>query len=751
MNELNFQGLATELLGQARNLLPVWLPGGRLIGREYSCSDLRGGNGDSFKVNVDTGRWADFAGTEKGGDLISLFAAIEGIGQGDAFKRLSDDTGYQMRHGGSPSTQREAPQPQIPEVIKPPEDEPAPDMFHPTHGDPSMAWTYCDSDGSALFYIARYDTDSGKQIVPWSWGIDGGWIMKGWPAPRPLYGLKELADNPTLPVLIVEGEKTADFARQIFNPYYVVVTWPNGSKAVNKADWSPLYGRSILIWPDADEPGMSAAEAIAEALKPHCKSIKIVNPCEDQPQAWDLADAVAEGWTWEYTKQWAKDHLLTEKAAAVEEPTPQVEPEPEEVKTVSPSRILEAPKEDDELASESTYALQDRYGIPQTKQGTVICNVDAILRLLDNYPNFKDIAWYDEFQRKIFTTWITGEQHEWGDTESVRLMVFLQREVGMTKVGKEMIEWAIWDYAQRHKTNELRDWLDSLTWDETPRVDDFFVTHLGAGASDYIRTASKNWWIGMIARAFRPGCQMDNMVILEGGQGTYKSTALGIVGGRWYTEAQEPPTSKDFYMTLHGKLIVEIAELDSFRRVEDTLIKRLLTCRADRFRPPYARHSQDFPRQCIFVGTTNEDMYLKDHTGARRFWPIKIGKIEIKKLRDDREQLFAEAVHRFKNEESWWEMPDELTKEQQENRREGDEWEKVIQAWLNMKALTEVATFTVGVECLNIEAGRLDLIAQRRICKVMKALGWSKHNYRRGDVRERTWRSPTFYYEEPPF
>lgn len=168
-----------------------------------------------------------------------------------------------------------------------------PDMKHFAHGSPSASWAYRNARGDILFYVARYDTSSGKEIVPWSvcqQGKKRQWRQKGHPTPRPLYNLHHLTDFPNKPVLIVEGEKCADAASAIL-PGYVVTTWPNGAPSVEKADWKPLEGRNIVIWPDNDTPGREAAGAIAEKLRGKAK-FRIVRVPEGRPEHWDIADAI---------------------------------------------------------------------------------------------------------------------------------------------------------------------------------------------------------------------------------------------------------------------------------------------------------------------------------------------------------------------------------------------------------------------------------------------------------------------------
>ena len=275
--DIDFAALARELLAHADELVPAWLPSGKRSGREWVCGDLAGEPGRSTSVNLDTGRWADFAGAGKGGDLISLYAAIHGIKQIEAARRL----------GGKPETARPNGHanlgPAAPAAEKAPSDADLPTMRGTT-----ARWVYTDRAGSPLLVVCRIDTPGGKSFCQFTWR-GGEWKAKGLDGPRPLYRLAELAARPTLPVLLVEGEKAADAAQAALGASHTVTTWPGGAKAWNRADFSPLTGRSVTIWPDADEPGLTAAQGIADLLLPIAASVAIV-PTADFPPRWDAAD-----------------------------------------------------------------------------------------------------------------------------------------------------------------------------------------------------------------------------------------------------------------------------------------------------------------------------------------------------------------------------------------------------------------------------------------------------------------------------
>jgi len=786
----DFSGLSRRLLSRAREFLPVWLPGGRMQGREYVCGSLRGGPGSSTSVNVDTGKWSDFADADvRGGDLISLYAAIHGVKQGEAAKTLADLINFRLRPEGSdtrPQKKKDRPQaipadiPSAPitetpvkdrAVIAPPPDAPQPSMTHPVHGAPIAHWTYRSADGGVLFYIARYDeADGSKQFVPWSWSkLSEKWIPKGWEEPRPLFGLDLLALRPSAPVIIVEGEKAAEAARRIAGKTYVVVTWPNGSNAPAKASWSVLGGRKILLWPDADrhvadtqakadrygvnlgdvipydkQPGPRAMNTVAACLHHICSEIKLINVGIDlnRKDGWDAADAETEGWTFSTLIDWARPRVSLWEPAKEESPTLNLT-----VQALQQNITVDAPKSADTLEeSPSLYAEWERLGIVLSSQGSPIANVDNALRVIERHEPFNGIIWYDEFHHKYLTKNTDGSIREWQDVDDLNMMGFMQRVLGLRRISDDMVRKAAIMYAHKHVQNEPRDWMSSLVWDGTSRLDTFFIHAFGAEDSEYIRAAARNFWLGMVARIFSPGCQVDNMVVLEGAQGAGKTRALRIIGGKWYTEANESVTDKDFFMALHGKMIIEIAELDSFNRAEVTRIKQVVTCTTDRYRAPYGRTSQDNPRMSVFVGTTNETAYLRDNTGGRRFWPISCSSIDHAYIQESRDQLFAEAVHLFNiwkksgdEKDGWWLMPAEATLSVQEQRRQDDEWETIITDYL--KDRVEIRLHDLASDCLKIDASKLDRFVQHRIASIMRSLGWDKHNLMRGGIQMKVWRN----------
>jgi hypothetical protein len=314
---IDFARVNAAAMSGLGGLLCRWLPGGRINGGEYVCGSLDGEAGRSLSVNLTTGVWRDFAGDSGGSDPVSLYAAVHGLKQGEAARRLAGELGVDPGGNGAvPRPQARAKPKPVDDwwpILPVPADAPAPDFNHCRHGQPVAHWTYRDGQGRVVGYVCRFEPEQGrKEIIPLSYGQgpDGrrAWRFKSFPAPRPLYGLDRLARaKPDAPVLLVEGEKTADAAARLL-PRAVCMTWPGGSKAVSKADFSSLKGRRVAIWPDADQPGRDAAKAVASRLKEAgTAEVSIIAPPDGVAEGWDLADAQAEGWTTEQVKALIKE------------------------------------------------------------------------------------------------------------------------------------------------------------------------------------------------------------------------------------------------------------------------------------------------------------------------------------------------------------------------------------------------------------------------------------------------------------
>lgn len=386
---------------------------------------------------------------------------------------------------------------------------------------------------------------------------------------------------------------------------------------------------------------------------------------------------------------------------------------------------------------EAVGAMQ-RHGVELATdmRGEPYANLDNAIAVMQGHPRFADRIWYDTFHQDIFTNWDCDEPRQWVDSDRLRIAAVFQREFGLVRFGDELIEKAVIAVAQEAQRDELRGWLQSLRWDGTSRLGDWLQRAVGAPGDDYHTAIGRNFIISMVARGLMPGCKVDTMPVFEGAQGAGKSRLLAILGGKYYAELTESLDTKDFFVVLQGKWLLEIAELDAFRRTDVTRIKQVLSSQQDRCRLPYAKRATDLPRRVVFAGSTNESEYLRDATGARRFWPLTVASIDHEWLHTNREQLFAEAVDAFNKRATWWEVPTEAAKAQADERRETDAWEPVIAEWCIGRVGVLASEVLTGI---GVDISRQDKTAQMRVAHIMKAIGYRKDRIYRSGKQVRGW------------
>ncbi len=280
----------------------------------------------------------------------------------------------------------------------------------------------------------------------------------------------------------------------------------------------------------------------------------------------------------------------------------------------------------------------------------------------------------------------------------------------------------------RHRYNPVRDYLTDLSWDGTPRLESWLTNASQLESTSYSREVQKLLLIAAVGRIFEPGIKYDTMVVLEGPQGGYKSSLIRWLGGQWACDGIPQLRSsgdKEVVDAMQGMWLVEIEELSSFKKADVDVLKSFLSKRFDRVRMAYARRAQDYPRQCVFIGSTNDATYLRDMTGNRRFLPLDVGTIDIQKV--PRDQLWAEAVSVWqKNPMSEITLPKAAWAEaalEQEKRRVIDPWEDVIGG-----VLSKLTTDTVSAESLvtemQLKGYKPNQYDYRRIRQIMQMFGW---------------------------
>ena len=299
-------------------------------------------------------------------------------------------------------------------------------------------------------------------------------------------------------------------------------------------------------------------------------------------------------------------------------------------------------------------------------------------------------------------------------------------------VGPVKIRTAVGLVAVQNSYHPVRDYLDGIAWDAVERLNGFAAAYFGNDEnSPYTRAAVRKWMISAVARIYQPGCKADHMLVLQGEQGIGKSSALSILADSWFGDDMPPVSTKDAKEWLRGKWIAEIAELSSITGRDIEHVKAFLTTQTDRFRKAYGYVVETVPRQTVFAGTTNDDEYLLDMTGGRRFWPIKVAAVDMVALRRDRDQLWAEAVVAYRAGEVWYlDIHSEAgagAAQAQEIARSPFMEEEPVRKWLcGQKDDAELLSFDVATGALNVDRAHMPGTLQHRIPRILSTLGWKK-------------------------
>ena len=266
-----------------------------------------------------------------------------------------------------------------------------------------------------------------------------------------------------------------------------------------------------------------------------------------------------------------------------------------------------------------------RQKLKVTDKGAIAQSIENAVIILRHDPKLAGCLALDEMTsnivaRKSLPWRRVKEDSQWIDADDAALRFYLERVYGIAS--KDKIFDAVNIVATENRFHPVKEYLEACTWDGVPRVETLLIDYMGAEDNEYTRTVSRKFMAAAVARIYRPGCKFDTMLTLRGAQGLGKSSFIGMLGGRWFSDTLTTVQGKEAYEQLQGVWIMEMGELAGLRKAEVEATKMFLSKRTDRFRPAYGRRTQEFPRQCIFVGSTNETQFLRDATGNRRFWVV---------------------------------------------------------------------------------------------------------------------------------
>ena len=617
-------------------------------------------------------------------------------------------------------------------VVPVPEHAPQAEFHHfqRSPDDIEGTWEYR-FEGQLYGYAVRFKTsDGGKDILVRTWCVDESddrgtqrWHWKQWEEPRPLYVPATLlsGDPANIPVVLVEGEKCADVGFGLLPAEFDFASWPGGCNAWEKAAWGWLMGRTVYLWADCDskrekltkqeeaagvdpatkplrddhkQPGVRAMTQIGSLLAADygCTVYWIPIPkAGSKPDGWDIADAVAEGWGPNEVRSFIRSAtaFMPPDAAARAKAAPVIAP-------AGAGPVV------DSDAWRAKLILTDKGGIKACRENIVLA-LDG-MRLssgswLPGVPAAAGVIGYNEFTNNVEMRreppWV-GKAGKWGEETELEMGDWLARELWLPPMSRQTLEEAVIMVGRRHAYHPLRERFEALRgkWDGTQRLPSWLERSCLGGEPmpkehplrRYLARVGTWFVMAMVKRILEPGCKFDYMVVFEGGQGRGKSTLARVLSCGYFADTGLVLGDKDSYQNLQGKSVYEWAELDALARADVRKVKSFISSETDYFRASFDRRPRDYPRQVVFIGTTNESHYLSDPTGNRRFWPVRVTrKIDLEWVRANLEQMLAEAVHRVDANERMYpteKEQDELFGPQQNDRTIDSSLDAAIREYL---------------------------------------------------------------------
>ena len=415
-----------------------------------------------------------------------------------------------------------------------------------------------------------------------------------------------------------------------------------------------------------------------------------------------------------------------------------------------------------EAFAEELPAEEDwRAKLKITEKGTIASTIENVVTILNGDPALRDCIGHNEMSHSIVVLgslpWRKDADRAWTDSDDADLRYYLERVYGLS--GKDKIFDAVNVVAMANTFHPVRDYLDSCAWDGEPRLESLLIDYLGAEDCPYTRAVTRKALVAAVARIYRPGCKFDYMLTLRGRQGLGKSAIIAKLGGAWFSDSFTTMQGKDAYEQVLGVWLVEVGELAGMKKAEAENIKQYISKQTDRFRPAYGRRIQEFPRQCIFIGTTNETQFLRDTTGNRRFWVVDTPNTPTRDMWDELTPelvslIWGEAVHLYKQGEKLY-LPKNLeavAREvqelyEEENPKVGivaqylerllpEDWETKDsysrKAWLEgtdpgTVQRETVCTMEIWVEALGQNPDRFDRYATKEVRDIMEKLPQWRH------------------------
>jgi len=377
-------------------------------------------------------------------------------------------------------------------------------------------------------------------------------------------------------------------------------------------------------------------------------------------------------------------------------------------------------------------------GYLRNRNGQIITSKENLVDALSN-PNAcgVDIC-FDNFKGEVVISQPDLEQwHPLKETDRTEICIRLEAgKDGFADISTDRWRETVNLTAQYNNIDTAQTWIKSLKWDGVARIGKFLPNYLSTVDTPYTQAVSQYMWTAMAGRIMSPGCKVDMIPVLMGSQGAGKSEAIKalVPSETFYGEFDLKNKDDDQARLMRGVLVGEIAELNGLRGRDAEAFKAFITRTVERFIPKYMEYKTDFPRRLVFFGTTNEDEFLTDPTGNRRWLPFKVGKCSVAEIKRDREQLWAEALVTYQHSGIAWQEAEDLAKNEHKAFIETDSWETPVLDWLNAKSqhdyqLNKDQPFSmhqVLTSAVNKASDRCGRNDEMRMAKVLKGLGFTK-------------------------
>lgn len=395
--------------------------------------------------------------------------------------------------------------------------------------------------------------------------------------------------------------------------------------------------------------------------------------------------------------------------------------------------------------------------LKRNKQSEILVTQDNVARAFECPEYVTRKLRYDTFTQGVVWAWWNEADLEevwtpWGDVDNARAMRTLDRRGFKSTPGIEMVRRAVDDVARQREIDLAVAWLNGLRWDGVERCETFLIDYLGVEDTPYARAVGRYMWTAMAGRCLVPGVQADMAVILvtpEQGRGKTSMIRALVPEEDWFGELDLTLDDDDLGRLMKGKLVCELPELKGLATRQLESIKAFISRRKDEWTPKYMEHTQAFLRRVFMIGTTNDDDFLADPTGERRWLPTRIGRADTAAIRRDRELLWAEARERFKLGGIDWEDAERLATAEHAKFKARDPLQDKVQAWAESEGLGAHVPAAVGFtleemveQCLGLEFVRCSMRDQRRYGGILRALGYVKARMSRGGEQQMVWRRP---------